>query len=67
MGINMNKTSIAVFIGSLLLGIGGWMATLSTWGVALAPGTLSGLILIIGGVIVNWFNKSPLGDNSNKQ
>lgn len=58
----MNKLSIALLCGSLLLGLGGWMQTLASWGDATSPSTLAGLLLIVGGVIINWLNKSPLKD-----
>jgi hypothetical protein len=56
----MDKVSIALLISSLILGIGGWMQTLSSWGAATNPANMAGLLLILGGVILNWINKSPL-------
>jgi len=42
---------IVTFIGSLLLGIGGWIITLNTWQDATTPVALGGLVLIVGGIL----------------
>ncbi len=39
-----------VLIGSLILGIGGWMVTLANWSEALTPVSMGGLLMIVGGV-----------------
>jgi hypothetical protein len=56
----MDKKAIAILIGSILLGLGGWVQTLTVWSAAITTGGISGLFLILGGIILNWLNQSPI-------
>jgi len=53
------KVSIIILIASLLVALGGWMATLATWVDALTPIAFGGLIAIVGSVLLAWLGESP--------
>lgn len=55
----MNR-SILLLAASIIAGVGGWLITLSTWGAALTPAAIGGLLIILGGVVCAWLGKSPL-------
>jgi hypothetical protein len=51
-----------VFIGAILLGLGGWMVTLGSWNVALTPVNLGGLLMVMGSILAPALSKSIVKD-----
>lgn len=53
--------SYVVLMASLLIALGGWGATFNTWAEATRVGNVFGLLGIVGGVLLAWVGKSPIG------
>jgi hypothetical protein len=49
-----------VFIGALLLGIGGWLITLDTWLAASTPVAIGGLFMILGSILAPALSKGSI-------
>lgn len=56
----MISTKALVLIASLLVALGGWGATFTSWAEVCRVNNVFGLVGIIGGVLLAWLGASPL-------
>jgi hypothetical protein len=54
-----------ILVASLLVALGSWGATFSSWAEVVRVSNVFGLLGIIGGVVLAWFGTSPLSGGSN--
>lgn len=60
------NVSKALFLGGLLVALGGWGSSFQTWDQLLQVSNFFGLLAILGGVILAKFSQSPIGKNGGK-
>lgn len=56
----MLDKSKTILIASLLVALGSWGTTFSTWAEVTRVSNVFGLIGIVGGVVLAWLGTSPL-------